>query len=221
MMAITAMIFMKRFAPLLTARLQKAFDILPGSKAVAEELVDSVLNPGGVILRLAVMRVLAIDASLRNTGVAIVDANNGKLRTIYFGTIHNASSLRSSSCLVAIRDRLVELIREHEPDCCALESVIYVQSYKTAILLGAARGAAILAAAENGLPVFEYSPKRIKQSTVGHGAAGKNQVAFMVRALLGLTETPGADAADALAIGLTHLRSQQVASLGVPGATQI
>jgi crossover junction endodeoxyribonuclease RuvC len=116
---------------------------------------------------------------------------------------------------------LVELIREHEPDCCALESVIYVQSHKTAILLGAARGAAILAAAESGLPIFEYSPRRIKQSTVGRGAAGKDQVAFMVRALLGLTETPDADAADALAIGLTHLRSQEVASLGIPGATRI
>jgi crossover junction endodeoxyribonuclease RuvC len=170
---------------------------------------------------IAIMRVLAIDASLRNTGVAVVDANNGKPRPVYFGTIHNANSIRSSSCLVAIRDRLVELIREHEPDCCALESVIYVQSYKTAIVLGAARGAAILAAAENGLPVFEYSPRRIKQSTVGRGAAGKNQVAFMVRALFGLTETPDADAADALAIGLTHLRAQEVASLGLPGATQI
>jgi crossover junction endodeoxyribonuclease RuvC len=179
------------------------------------------LNPDGVILRLAIMRVLAVDASLRNTGVAIVDANHGKPRSVYFGTIHNANSLRSSSCLVAIRDRLVELIRLHEPDCCALESVIYVQSHKTAILLGAARGAAILAATESGLPVFEYSPKRIKQSTVGRGAAGKDQVAFMVRALLGLTETPEADAADALAIGLTHLRSQEVASLGIPGVTRI
>jgi crossover junction endodeoxyribonuclease RuvC len=191
------------------------------SKTVVREFVDSMLNRGRAILRLLVMRVLAVDASLRNTGVAIVDANNGKPRSVFFGTIHNVSSLRSSSCLVAIRDRLVELIREHQPDCCALESVIYVQSHRTAILLGAARGAAILAAAENGLPVFEYSPKRIKQSTVGRGAAGKNQVAFMVRALLGLTETPDADAADALAIGLTHLRSQEVASLGVPGATRI
>lgn len=167
------------------------------------------------------MRVLAIDASLRNTGVAIVDANNGKARALYFGTIHNAQSLRSSSCLVAIRDRLSELIREHEPDCCALESVIYVQSHKTAILLGAARGAAILAAAENGLPVFEYPPTRIKQATVGRGGAGKNQVAFMVRALLGLTETPDDDAADALAIGLTHMRAQETARMGVPGAKQI
>jgi crossover junction endodeoxyribonuclease RuvC len=167
------------------------------------------------------MRVLAIDASLRDTGVAVVDVNNGKPRALYFGTIHNARSLRSSSCLVAIRDRLTELIRQHEPDCCALESVIYVQSYKPAIVLGAARGAAILAAAENGLPIFEYAPNRIKQATVGVGAAGKNQVAFMVRALLGLTETPGGDAADALAIGLTHLRSQEAARLGIPSGAQI
>src|SRR6202043_424700 len=153
------------------------------------------------------MRVLAIDASLRNTGVAIIDANNGKARALYFGTIHNPSGLRSSSCLVAIRDRLAELIREHEPDCCALEAVIYVQSYKTAIILGAARGAAILAAAERGLPVFEYPPARIKQATVGRGGAAKNQVAFMVRALLGLTAAPDARVRDALAIGLSHLRA--------------
>jgi crossover junction endodeoxyribonuclease RuvC len=167
------------------------------------------------------MRVLAIDASLRNTGVAVIDANGGKFRALHFGVIHNAISLRSSSCLVAIRDRLAELIRTHEPDCCALESVIYVQSYKTAIALGAARGAAILAAAERGLPVFEYAPKRIKQATVGNGAADKNQVAFMVRALLGLTETPLADAADALAIGLTHLRAQEAVRLGIPSDAQI
>jgi crossover junction endodeoxyribonuclease RuvC len=192
------------------------------------QFVDSMLTPKAFEVerassdfKLATMRVLAIDASLRNTGVAIVDANNGKPRSVYFGTIHNASSMRSSSCLVAIRDRLVELIRAHEPDCCALESVIYVQSYKTAIVLGAARGAAILAAAENGLPVFEYSPRRIKQSTVGRGAAGKDQVAFMVRALLGLTETPDADAADALAIALTHLRAQEAVARGFPGGTQI
>src|SRR5256885_13001365 len=162
------------------------------------------------------MRVLAIDASLRNPGVAVVDGNNGRNRALYFGTIHNAQKLRSSSCLVAIRDRLIELIREHTPDCCALESVIYVQSYKTAILLGAARGGAIVAAAENGLPVFEYPPARIKEAAVGRGGADKHQVAFMVRALLGLTETPQADAADALAIALTHVRSQEVAKLGLP-----
>src|SRR6202008_3480378 len=167
------------------------------------------------------MRVLAIDASLRNTGVAVVDASNGKARALYFGTIHNAQSLRSSSCLVAIRDQLAQLIRQHEPDCCALESVIYVQSHKTAIMLGAARGAAIVAAAERGLPVFEYPPTRIKQATVGRGTADKGQVAFMIRALLGLTTTPGPDEADALAIGLTHLRAEEAARLGVPTGAQI
>ena len=167
------------------------------------------------------MRVLAIDASLRNSGVAIVDGDNGKMRALYFGTIYNPSSLRSSRCLVAIRNQLSDLIRKHQPDCCALESVIYVQSYKTAISLGAARGAAILVAAENGLPVFEYAPRRIKQATVGTGGAKKNQVAFMMRALLGLTETPDADSADALAIALTHLQAQETARLGIPGAAQI
>jgi crossover junction endodeoxyribonuclease RuvC len=167
------------------------------------------------------MRVLSIDASLRHTGVAVIDANSGKPRALYFGVIHNATTLRSSSCLVVIRDRLAELIQTHEPDCCALESVIYVQSYKTAILLGAARGAAILAAAERGLPVFEYAPKRIKQATVGRGSADKNQVAFMIRVLLGLSETPPADAADALAIGLTHLRAQEAVRLGVQTSAPI
>src|SRR6476620_3722357 len=167
------------------------------------------------------MRVLSIDASLRNTGVAVVESNSGKPKALYFGVIHNPNKVRSSSCLVAIHDRLAELIHKHEPDCCALEAVIYVQSYKTAIVLGAARGAAILAAAERGLPVFEYAPKRIKQSTVGTGSAAKNQVAFMIRALLGLTETPDADSADALAIALTHLRAQEAAARGLPGGMQI
>ena len=167
------------------------------------------------------MRVLAIDASLRNTGVAIVEADRGKARALYYGVIHNPPKLRSSSCLVAIRDRLAELIQTHEPDCCALESVIYVQSHKTAILLGAARGAAILAAAERGLPVFEYAPTRIKQATVGRGTADKSQVAFMIRALLGLTTTPGPDEADALAIGLAHCRAQETAKLGVPTGGRI
>ena len=88
---------------------------------------------------------------------------------------------------------------------CAVEAVIYVQSYKTAITLGAARGAAIIAAASKGIPIFEYAPKRVKQAVVGKGAAKKEQVAFMIRALLSLEETPQSDAADALAVGLAHI----------------
>ena len=168
------------------------------------------------------MRVLAIDASLRNTGVAIVETNGGgKFRALHYSVIHNSAALPMSACLVAIRERLADLIQVHQPDCCALESVIYVQSYKTAITLGAARGSAIMAAAERGLPVFEYAPKRIKQATVGNGSADKAQVAFMVRALLGLIESPKADAADALAIGLTHLRAQEVERFGLTTGRRI
>ena len=92
--------------------------------------------------------------------------------------------------------------------------MIFVQSHRTAITLGAARGAALVAAAERGLPIYEYAPRRVKQSVVGRGGAQKEQVAFMVRALLGLTETPAADAADALAIGLTHFKSAETARVG-------
>ncbi|MBS0660810.1 MAG: crossover junction endodeoxyribonuclease RuvC [Verrucomicrobia bacterium] len=154
------------------------------------------------------MRVLAIDPSLRATGYAIVEPSGrgDGARALAYGTIANAPKLLPSGCLVAIRRRVLELIEEHAPECCAVEGVIFVQSYRTAITLGAARGASLIAAAERGLAIYEYAPRLVKQSIVGRGGAQKDQVAFMVRALLGLTETPTADAADALAIGLTHLR---------------
>jgi crossover junction endodeoxyribonuclease RuvC len=94
----------------------------------------------------------------------------------------------------------------------AIESVIYVQSFPTAITLGSARGAALLAAAQRGLAIYEYAPRRVKQAVVGRGGAQKNQVGFMIRALLGLTVTPPPDAADAMAIGLTHFQSADAAA---------
>ena len=160
------------------------------------------------------MRVLAIDPSLRSTGFAVLERSGNKIRAVDYGIVKNPDKLLVSSCLVAIRDRLAELIHKHEPDCAAIEAVIYVQSYRTAITLGSARGAAIIALAERGLPVFEYAPRRVKQAVVGRGGAVKEQVGFMVRALLGLTENPSADAADALAIGITHFQSQDTAAHG-------
>jgi crossover junction endodeoxyribonuclease RuvC len=167
------------------------------------------------------MRVLAIDASLRSSGVAIIDSERGQHRALFFGTIKNTAALPCSRCLVAIRERLSDLIGEFEPECCAMEAVIYVQNHKSAILLGAARGAAMLAAAERGLQIFEYAPTRIKQATVGRGGADKAQVAFMMRATLGLTTTPQNDEADALAIALTHVHAAEAARLGLPTAAQI
>jgi crossover junction endodeoxyribonuclease RuvC len=122
---------------------------------------------------------------------------------------------------VAIHERISELIQKHGPDCAAFESVIFVQSYRTAITLGAARGAALLAAASRGLPIYEYAPRRVKQSVVGRGGADKGQVGFMVRALLGLTETPAADAADALAIAITHFQNASSAARGAVALDRI
>ena len=155
------------------------------------------------------MRVLAIDPALRNTGFAVIEesspaAGRRTQRALTYGVIQNHRDLRQSGCLVAIREKLVEVIREFSPEVCAVEGVIFVQSYRTAITLGAARGAALLAAAEHGLEIYEYAPKRVKQAVVGRGSADQQQVAFMMRALLGLTETPPSDAADALAIGMAH-----------------
>ncbi len=153
------------------------------------------------------MLLLAIDPSLRGTGFAVLEGSNTKARCLEYGVIHNPLKISAAACLMAIHDRLTEVIKKYQPEAMAIEKIIYVQNHTIAIVLGSARGVALLAAAQGGLTIHEYPPKRVKQSVVGRGAAAKNQVAFMVRALLGLTETPSSDAADAMAIGLTHLRT--------------
>ena len=177
---------------------------------------------GGVATRMRdLVRIIAIDPSLRSSGYAVLEKTGGKVRAVDFGLVRNATSLLQSGCLVAIRARIAEVILQHSPECAVFEGVIFVQSHRTAIALGAARGAALLAAAERGLPIFEYAPKRVKQSVVGRGGAQKQQVAFMVKVLLGLDETPPADAADALAIGLTHFQVEGSVRHGVTALERI
>jgi crossover junction endodeoxyribonuclease RuvC len=156
-----------------------------------------------------VERVLAIDPALRKTGYAVVEKRGADLKVITYGVIQNHPKLLTSGCLVAIRDQLAKVIREHSPTVCGIESTIFVQSYKTAIVLGAARGACLLAAAEFGLPIYEYAPREVKQAAVGRGAAHKDQVAFMIRSMLRLRETPPPDAADALAVGIAHFQNAE------------
>ena len=153
------------------------------------------------------MRVLAIDPAIRNTGYAVLEGEARKPVVLAYGVVVVPQSRPQSAALAEIRARLAELIATHHPEEVAVEGIIYVQSHRTAITMGAARAAALIAAAEGGLPVYEYAPRKVKMAVVGRGAAEKTQVAFMVRALLGLAETPEADAADAMAIGLAHLQA--------------
>lgn len=150
--------------------------------------------------------ILAVDPSLRGTGYAVVRVNangGGKPACLEYGVVRMERKVSVSACLLEIHRRLSESIGRHQPGLLAIESTIYVQSHRTAIILGAARGVALLAAAQHGMEVEEFAPRKVKLAVVGKGAADKQQVAFMVRALFGLEETPPPDAADALAIALT------------------
>jgi crossover junction endodeoxyribonuclease RuvC len=155
------------------------------------------------------MIILGVDPSLRETGYGIVESNGSEFKVIAFGTIKNKSDLVPSRCLVRIADTLKSLIQEHQPDVMAVEGLFYCQNMKTALTLGQARGAVLLAGAEHGLEIFEYAPRRVKQSVVGHGGAQKLQVGKMVQRILGLTEEPPEDAADALAVALCHAQSSK------------
>lgn len=151
------------------------------------------------------MRVVSIDPAIRNTGYAVIEGDFRAPRALDYGTLSLPAKLSQSQCLLAIHKHVCSLIDKWQPDELAIEGIIYVQSHRTAITMGSARGATVLAAARHGLQIMEYPPSCVKLATVGRGGAGKQQVAFMMRALLHLTETPAPDAADALAIGYTHL----------------
>lgn len=153
------------------------------------------------------MRILAIDPAIRNTGYAVLEGSGPEPRVLAYDVISIRKTLPQSAALAAIRTHLGHVIEAHEPDEVAVEGIIYVQSHRTAISMGAARAASLIAAADRGLAVYEYPPKKVKSAVVGNGSADKSQVAFMVRALLGLSETPPSDAADALAIGIAHLQA--------------
>ncbi|MGJ8677286.1 MAG: crossover junction endodeoxyribonuclease RuvC [Akkermansiaceae bacterium] len=153
------------------------------------------------------MKVLSIDPAIRNTGYAVLEGDHHQQRVHDYGVISIPSNLSQSAALAAINTGIANLIKKWQPDEAAVEGIIYVQSHRTAISMGAARAATLIAAAQAGMKIYEYSPKKIKQVVTGNGNADKKQIAFMVRALLGLAETPPHDAADAIAIAIAHLTS--------------
>ncbi|MDD5260272.1 MAG: crossover junction endodeoxyribonuclease RuvC [Methylacidiphilales bacterium] len=153
------------------------------------------------------MRILGIDPSIRCTGYAVIETIGKQTKALCFGNIPNPASRAPEKCLLAIAEGLREVIAAHHPEQAAMEKIIYVQSVRTAIIMGSARGAALIAVAEAGLSLTEYPAKLIKKAATGYGSAQKQQVGFMMRVLLGLTRTPQADEGDALAVALTHARA--------------
>ncbi len=150
-------------------------------------------------------RVLGIDTSLRSTGVALIRARGSLYETMAYELVKNSSDRPLSACLEHLSRAIGEIIARGKPQVAAVEGVFFCKNVKTAVVLGEARGVVIAACASAGVPVYEYSPRRVKQAVVGYGNADKEQVRKMVMAILKLREVPHEDAADALAIALCHL----------------
>lgn len=149
------------------------------------------------------MRVLGIDPGLGRTGYALVDGVPGKLRLVDAGRIDTASTDAMGTRLLALAMMLGEVIATHAPDVAAVEEIFFSTNRRTAMRVGEARGVILFAVARAGVPVAEYTPTQVKQAVCGYGAADKQQVTKMTRALLALRGNRD-DVADACAIAVCH-----------------
>ena len=137
-------------------------------------------------------------------------------QTLAHGTVSCPATWQLSRCLVNITHTLRAVVKQHRPTVCVVEGLFYAQNLQTALVMGEARGAALVAAAEAGLEIYEIAPRKVKQAVVGYGAAQKSAVAKMVQRLLNLPEPPAPDAADALALALAHALENGRYSLSAP-----
>lgn len=152
------------------------------------------------------MRVLGIDPGTAATGYGLVERSGRDYRLLECGVVRTGREDDFAVRLVTIHEGILHVIERHQPDCLAVEGVFHRKNVRTAVVLAHARGAAMLAGALRGLSVREYPPAEIKNSIVGSGRAGKQQVGYMVQKLLGLAEPPRpSDAADGCAVALCHL----------------
>lgn len=153
--------------------------------------------------------ILGIDPGSRKTGYGLISVESGRTIYVASGVIKIQSVLSLPERLKVIFDSVSEIIETHQPQEFAIENVFMSKNASSALKLGQARGAAIVAAVNHDLPVSEYDARKIKQSVVGTGAADKLQVQHMVKTLLKLAQSPQEDAADALAVALCHINTQQ------------
>jgi crossover junction endodeoxyribonuclease RuvC len=162
------------------------------------------------------MRVLGIDPGSRITGYGIIDQDGNRLVHVDNGAIVTGSTDDFSLRLQRIYRGVAEVIASYRPDALAVEQVFFAKNVQSALKLGQARGAAIVAGVNVGLPIHEYTAMQVKLSVVGHGHATKEQVQRMVKALLNLPEVAQADASDALAVAVCHAHSANLKAL-LPG----
>jgi len=160
--------------------------------------------------------VIGIDPSLRGTGFGVIRIEKPTPVLLDLGVIECPSSLRRSQCLARIALGIRKVVERHSPEVCVIEGLFYAQNYRTALTMGEARGASLAAVAEGGLVIYELAPRKVKQAIVGYGAAQKDAVAKMVQRMLNLESQPQADAADALALALTHVQIHAPGSLTPP-----
>jgi crossover junction endodeoxyribonuclease RuvC len=156
------------------------------------------------------MRILGIDPGSKATGYGFIEQQGNRLLHIDNGAIFTQSKDALAIRLQKIYQQLSELIDRHQPDAVAVEQVFMARNPASALKLGHARGVALLAGINAGLPVAEYSALQVKSAVVGYGRAGKNQVQQMTRTLLNLPEIAQEDAADALAVAICHAHSHHL-----------
>jgi crossover junction endodeoxyribonuclease RuvC len=158
------------------------------------------------------VRVFGIDPGSVCTGFGCVVSDGIRHRLVTAGAILTPARAGLPQKLLAIHRELIAEIGRARPDCVVVENVFHAANVRSALILGQARGVALLAAVEAGLPVFEYTPAEVKRAIVGYGRADKHQVQRMVMLLLGLAEPPTPyDASDALANALCHLHARELA----------
>ena len=151
------------------------------------------------------MRILGIDPGYAIVGYGIIDKKGNHFTVCGYGAVTTDSSMDMPDRLQHLYTQIMEIIREYGPDVVSIEELFFNTNSKTALLVGQARGVIILACANSGLEIREYTPLQIKQGLVGYGRAEKKQVQAMVKAILNLSETPKPDdTADALAAAICH-----------------
>ncbi|MDE5441987.1 crossover junction endodeoxyribonuclease RuvC [Bradyrhizobium sp. CSA207] len=159
------------------------------------------------------VRIIGIDPGLRRTGWGVIESEGNRLVYVACGSVEPPDDLPLASRLLAIHEGLAAVLSNHKPVEAAVEQTFVNKDGVATLKLGQARGVAMLAPAMFGISVAEYAPNQVKKTVVGAGHADKQQIAMMLKILLPKAEPPSADAADALAVAITHAHHRQNTAL--------